>query len=432
MASFIDQLAPYAIKHGQSNNILPSFICAQGILESASGTSSLAKNANNLFGIKKGSNWTNKVFSVITGEYDSSNKYFEIVAEFRSYPTYEGCVIDLCDKYSHGTGWEPFNRYQAVIGETDYKKATEAIYKAGYATDPLYPQKLNKIIEQYDLTKYDKEMTQKMVKIALDAGHGINTAGKRTPDGEREWSFNNKVLIACAAKLNTYENVQILRLDDATGKTDVPLVTRTNKANTWKADVLVSIHHNALAGKWHSGGGVETFVQEKTASKTSKDLAANINPRIVKAMGLRDRGVKTSNLHMLRESVCPAILSEGGFMDSTTDISALRSDTKLKVQGEAIADGLAAHFKLKSKTTGKPVPSTPPAPTQPQPKEESGIKMLITTSGTLKKMYQDYLQDAINKKYIDKKWLNDFNQDRLSISDAFLLDKAIDVRKAGK
>lgn len=35
-----------------------------------------------------------------------------------------------------------------------------------------------------------------MVKIGFDAGHGINTPGKRTPDGEREWSFNNQVAIA--------------------------------------------------------------------------------------------------------------------------------------------------------------------------------------------------------------------------------------------
>lgn len=64
-----------------------------------------------------------------------------------------------------------------------------------------------------------------MVKIAIDAGHGINTPGKRTPDDEREWSLNNKVALAAIAKLNTYQNVQILRLDDPTGKTDVPLKT---------------------------------------------------------------------------------------------------------------------------------------------------------------------------------------------------------------
>ena len=197
-----------------------------------------------------------------------------------------------------------------------------------------------------------------MVKIAIDAGHGINTAGKRTPDGEREWSFNNKVALATIAKLNTYNNVQILRLDDSTGNTDVPLVTRTNKANSWGADVLVSAHHNALAGVWGSHGGVETYVHP-TGSRASYDIAGIVQPRITKAMGLRDRGVKQSNLHMLRESNMPAILTEGGFMDSTTDIGALRSDAKLKAQGVAIAEGLAAYYNLKPKTgsVANPAPS---------------------------------------------------------------------------
>ncbi|ARK26024.1 hypothetical protein SporoP37_15975 [Sporosarcina sp. P37] len=212
-----------------------------------------------------------------------------------------------------------------------------------------------------------------MVKIALDAGHGLYTPGKRSPDDEREWSFNSKVLIACQAELQKYEGVEILRLDDPTGKTDVPLRTRTNKANNWKADALVSIHHNANTAKWGSWGGVETYVYPG-ASKASKQLAANINPRIVRAMELRDRGVKSLNLHMVRESNMPAILTEGGFMDSTTDIDALRDDSKLRAQGAAIAQGLVSHFGLKLKA-GKEVAavSKPKQPTNtPSPSHKTG------------------------------------------------------------
>ena len=187
-----------------------------------------------------------------------------------------------------------------------------------------------------------------MVKIALDAGHGNNTPGKRTPDGEREWAFNSKVLLAAIAKLNTFQNVEILRLDDPTGKTDVALKTRTNRANVWKADVLVSMHHNAYLGKWGSHGGVETYTQPG-ASQKSRDIAAVVHPKVVNAMGLRDRGCKTLNLHMLRESSMPAILVEGGFMDSTVDVVALRDNKKMQAQGEAIAEGLAVYFKLKPK-----------------------------------------------------------------------------------
>lgn len=44
-----------------------------------------------------------------------------------------------------------------ALNQTDYRKAPVAVYAAGYATDVNYPAKLNKIIEQYDLAKYDKE-----------------------------------------------------------------------------------------------------------------------------------------------------------------------------------------------------------------------------------------------------------------------------------
>lgn len=189
-----------------------------------------------------------------------------------------------------------------------------------------------------------------MIKFAHEAGHGINTAGKRTPDGEREWTFNDKVARAFADKLTQYEGVQLLRLDDPTGKTDVPLKTRTDKANAWGADALFSFHHNAVNGQWHSSGGVETFTHP-LSSKTSKDLQKAIHPALVKSMRIRDRGMKTDDFHMLRESKMPAVLIEGGFMDSTLDIVALRDDARLKAQGESIAVAVAQFYGLKEKKT---------------------------------------------------------------------------------
>jgi len=189
-----------------------------------------------------------------------------------------------------------------------------------------------------------------MIKIVLDAGHGINTPGKRTPDGEREWTFNNQVVLAAIAKLNEYENVQILRVDDPTGKTDVSLNDRTDKANTFKADVYVSCHHNAYTGNWGSWTGVETYTFDHAqANPKSVEIAKVIHPLVVNVMGLRDRGLKKANFHVLRETAMPAILIEAGFMDSSIDIVALRDNAKLIAQGEAVAKGLATYFGLKLK-----------------------------------------------------------------------------------
>ncbi|WP_432355338.1 N-acetylmuramoyl-L-alanine amidase family protein [Sporosarcina sp. A2] len=260
-----------------------------------------------------------------------------------------------------------------------------------------------------------------MVKIALDAGHGINTAGKRTPDGEREWSFNNKVLLACSARLATYDNVQILRLDDPTGSTDVALKTRTDKANAWAANVLVSIHHNANAGVWGSHGGTETYV-DPTASAASKAIAAIVHPRIVTAMGLRDRGVKVKDLHMTRESRMPAILTEGGFMDSSTDIGALRSDAKLKAQGEAIAEGIASYFGLKggASTSSKPV-SVAPQKEETKLYKPTASAIVNSTATVLKRLEQK------EDKPLDLQWREKLLKGELTESDAIgLVFVAID------
>lgn len=257
-----------------------------------------------------------------------------------------------------------------------------------------------------------------MVKIALDAGHGMNTPGKRTPDGEREWTFNNQVLRACMAALQIYEGVQILRLDDPTGEIDVTLKTRTDKANKWGADVLVSIHHNAYRGRWADHGGIETYVQERIASKASKDIAAIIQPRLVKAMGLANRGVKSMNLHMLRESKMPAVLTEGGFMDSTIDIVAMRSKARMQAQGEAIADGLAVYFKLKKKGDASAL--------RPE-KEDDEMQF---TSAALKKEWEAFLASKAQQEIVvnaavkagySKKWIKDLEAGKVWNGDLVML-----------
>lgn len=190
-----------------------------------------------------------------------------------------------------------------------------------------------------------------VLKIGTCAGHGGFgvTPGKRTPDGEYEWDFNDKVLDAFISRMKEYEDVEVKRYDDPTGKTDVPLTTRTNKANADNVDIYISIHHNANTGKWGSWGGVETHVQTGVKGD-AYEMAKVVQPILVKEYGLRDRGIKFTDLHITRETRMPAILIEGGFMDSTTDIGKLRDNTVLNNVGEGIADAIASWKKLKKKS----------------------------------------------------------------------------------
>jgi flagellum-specific peptidoglycan hydrolase FlgJ len=83
------------VRNGIANGVLPSLIIAQGILESASGTSKLAVQANNLFGIKAGSEWFGPFYTKRTAEHHPDSTIYYIDAYFRMYQSYEGCVIDL-------------------------------------------------------------------------------------------------------------------------------------------------------------------------------------------------------------------------------------------------------------------------------------------------------------------------------------------------
>ena len=189
-----------------------------------------------------------------------------------------------------------------------------------------------------------------MVVIAVDAGHGINTAGKRTPDNEREWSFNNVVILAGIEELQKYEGVTIVRVDDPTGVRDVPLAERVSKANKAQAAVYWSAHQNAYLSKWGTHSGVETYVNApRKNNPKSLALAEAVHPKLVTAMGLANRGIKEYPYYVLANTNMPAVLTEGGFMDSTIDIKKLRQTAILRAQGVAVAQGIASYLGLKKK-----------------------------------------------------------------------------------
>ena len=98
--------------------------------------------------------------------------------------------------------------------------------------------------------------------IALDAGHGLKTSGKRClkkldPKETREWYLNDRIMDKVQEKLKSYD-CTVLRVDDTTGAKDISLANRVKQANNGKADIYISMHHNAgLNGK--SGGGTVVY-----------------------------------------------------------------------------------------------------------------------------------------------------------------------------
>jgi N-acetylmuramoyl-L-alanine amidase len=183
------------------------------------------------------------------------------------------------------------------------------------------------------------------MKIAIDAGHGYNTAGKRTPDGIREWTLNNAVATYLAEYLKGYATT--FRVDDTTGQTDIKLSVRRNNAINKGAKLLISIHHNALKNKWNKVTGTEVFRHTLYANKEAKELSVKLAEAISKATGLKNRGAKTGLLGVIATSKITCVLCEGGFMDGENDSKYIRTETGQRAYAKAVANTIISYYDLK-------------------------------------------------------------------------------------
>ena len=148
--AFIKRLVPTAQTMQKQYGVLTSTL-AQAILESDWGTSTLAKDYHNLFGIKGTDPATTKVLR--TKEY-VNDKWITVDGRFRVYSDDAASIRDHALLFVNGTDWNP-QQYATVRAAKDYKTVASALQTDGYATDPDYPQKLIHLIEAWNLTQYD-------------------------------------------------------------------------------------------------------------------------------------------------------------------------------------------------------------------------------------------------------------------------------------
>lgn len=144
---FIQVLGSYS-HLAKSKNIYPSVMIAQAILESGlDGSSDLAKQSKNLFGIKgsykgEGQDW-------YTLEDEGSGNYYEIQDEFRHYNSYYESISDYLLQLTED------ERYQDVTRATSPEVQIRKIKEAGYATDAYYTTKIIDVINSYNLKQFD-------------------------------------------------------------------------------------------------------------------------------------------------------------------------------------------------------------------------------------------------------------------------------------
>jgi hypothetical protein len=196
-----------------------------------------------------------------------------------------------------------------------------------------------------------------MARFILDAGHGPETAGKRSPDGSlREFHFNSVVADLLKEALLQYEGVEIQFAHES--NRDVPLKERTDKANAWNADLYFSIHANAYGSGWNDAEGVETYIYTSKPNE-AMILAAEVQNRLIRETGRVNRGVKTKDLHVLRETAMTAILAECGFMTNKEEAELLKSAAYRQKCARAFETAIVNTYKLELKQKASAPAGTP-------------------------------------------------------------------------
>lgn len=345
---FIGEIAKYVQKYAPKYNIkVHSPIIAQAILESSKGTSELAVNANNYFGLKYRAGrcpTASGIYYKVGSEQNPDGSYSSSAMQWMKFPNMESCVIGYFD-------FTNISNYSNLKGVTNPETYLKNIKADGYATSLNYVENLMNVIKSYSLTQYDPKggTTNMTYKVAIDAGHGANTAGKRHPDDYRE-HYSNTYMAYYLEQILSKNGIQTLKVSwndsIATDDTDVSLATRQTQIKNWGADISVSIHANAYGdGKsYNSANGVETFYHEiASRAGDSKKLAEKVQAQLIKGTKQTNRGVKTSSLSMCNCTAMgtkASVLVETAFMTNKTESDLLKSDEFCRECAREIAQGV--------------------------------------------------------------------------------------------
>ena len=201
-----------------------------------------------------------------------------------------------------------------------------------------------------------------MTKIFIDAGHGGTDPGA-VGNGLQEKNLTLAIAKKIENLLKDYNNVSV-KMSRSTDTT-VSLTQRTNAANAWGADFFLAIHINSGGGT-----GYEEYRYNKISTNTAtyKKQSA-IHQAVmaeIKPFGVIDRGIKSADYHVLRESNMDAILTENLFIDTIADAELLKQDNFLNAIARGHVAGLAKALNLQKKVkevvASKPVQTPTSSP----------------------------------------------------------------------
>lgn len=192
------------------------------------------------------------------------------------------------------------------------------------------------------------------MKILIDNGHGVETAGKRSPDGRlREYAYTREIAARLEKELVS-RGIKAYRL--VPEENDVPLSERVKRANKYGAEdvILLSIHCNAAGnGAWMNARGWEAWT---SVGNTKADKLATCLYNAAGKAGFKLRKDETDgdpdkegHLYILKHTLCPAVLTENLFQDNREDVEFLLSETGKQAIVDLHVNGIVEYINSVTK-----------------------------------------------------------------------------------
>lgn len=402
---YIRWVAPRIVLDSLKRNLLPSPRIAQALFESAYGTSDLAVNANNLFGVKNNDQWAGKCYSKATKECYDGVTLEEVTADFRAYNSWEESITDqgdyLVNRCTTPKYHPELKHYAKLIGNRDYRDCARILKEKHYGTSPEYDLRVIHYVELHDLTVYDsmtEEQAQALIagepgekeekkgmKIILTVGHSIlkngacTSADGRPFGGILEYSYNKNIVDRVAAYLrDAGHTVDVLVCPELEfKKSSEEKDYKLARVNNGGYDLAVELHLNA--SNLHNARGCEVLYKTESGRK----IAQQIQNRL--ATVFKNRGIqKRTNLYMLNSTKPTTIMLETFFCDNSADC-ALAEKTDV---ARLIAEGIH----------GGQISQSPDKPSEPAP---SGILYRVQTGAFRNRKNAEKLKADLEKKGFD-------------------------------
>lgn len=259
---------------------------------------------------------------------DSTKRIYEIkLSDKVPYTLSESDGLDLV---VYNVKDYPYNRYEFHIANSGKLFG----YKSYYTDDNRL------IIEVKKFPDINKSTPLKGLKIAIDAGHGGTELGAIGCLNDNEKDVNLEISKILKEKLETNgANVIMTREDDSF----VGLNDRVEIANKNNAQIFISIHNNALpdSAAHLKSTGSETYYFHPQ----SKELAKDVVESLAKETGFKNNGAKAQSFAVVRNTNCPAILVEVGYIINPEDNAKLIDKNYQNKIAEAILHGLENYLK---------------------------------------------------------------------------------------